>query len=204
MAQISLFEGGEKLTVKKPVRLIELFGGIGAQASALEAMGIQFEHYRMCDFEPHAVQSYNSIHYTDYKPMDILEMKGADLGITEKDKYTYILTYSFPCTDLSLAGKREGMVEGSGTSSSLLWEVKRLLVETNELPDILLMENVPAVIHEGNLPEFNRWVMFLESIGYISKYECLNAKNYGVPQNRDRCYMVSWLDNTEIGGATLF
>ena len=157
MGQVSFFEGANPLRIEKPVRLIELFSGIGAQAAALERLGVPFEHYRSCEIEKNAVRSYNNIHGTNFEPSDITELKGADLGIVEKDKYCYILTYSYPCQSVSLAGKREGMVEGSGTESALLWEVKRLLDETEELPDILLMENVPAVVDAVNKPEFDRW-----------------------------------------------
>lgn len=100
------------------------------------------------------------------------------------------MTYSFPCTDLSLAGKRAGMKKGSGTRSGLLWEVERLLNETQELPDILIMENVPQVLRaEG----WYDWCFFLESKGYSNYAEVLNAKNFGIPQNRERCFMVSIL-----------
>jgi DNA (cytosine-5)-methyltransferase 1 len=85
------------------------------------------------------------------------------------------------------------MVEGSGTQSSLLWEVKRLLTEMAELPQILVMENVPQVLNDKNRGEFNRWVQFLEELGYTSKWEILNARDYTVPQNRERVFMVSWL-----------
>lgn len=111
------------------------------------------------------------------------------MGITDTDKYCYIMTYSFPCTDLSLAGKQEGMAKGSGTRSGLLWEVERLLNEVDELPQVLLMENVPQVICE----DFFEWCRFLESKGYKNYYKLMNAKNYGVPQNRNRCFMVSLL-----------
>jgi len=102
--QLTIFDGTEPLKIKTPIRLIELFGGIGAQAKALTRLGVNFEHYRMCDFDKYAVDSYNSVHGTSFKPSDITEVKASDLGIVDTDKYTYIMTYSFPCTDLSLAG----------------------------------------------------------------------------------------------------
>jgi DNA (cytosine-5)-methyltransferase 1 len=120
-------------------------------------------------------------------------LKGEDLGVVDIDRFTYLLTYSYPCQSLSLAGNQDGMIEGSGTQSSLLWEVKRLLQETAELPQILVMENVSQVLNDKNKGEFYRWVNFLESLGYESKWEILNSKDYTVPQNRERCFMVSWL-----------
>ena len=193
MSQISLFEGSAPLRITKPIRLIELFAGIGAQAKALENLGVQFEHYRICEFDKYAVASYNAIHGTQFETSDITELHGEDLGIVDTDKYTYICTYSFPCQDLSCAGKQRGMTKGSGTRSGLLWEVERLLKEVDNLPQILLMENVPAVISEKNMPDFADWVGFLESLGYKCKFQILNAKNYGIPQNRERCFMISWL-----------
>ena len=93
-----------------------------------------------------------------------------------------------------MAGRQQGMVEGSGTTSSLLWEVRRLLEECGEnLPQVLVMENVNQVHAEKNLPEFNKWIDFLMKLGYSNLYEDLNAKDFGVPQNRDRCFMVSLL-----------
>lgn len=119
--------------------------------------------------------------------------KGSDLKIVDTDKYIYLLTYSFPCQDLSLAGKMKGMSKGSGTRSGLLWEVERLLGETEHLPQILLMENVPQVISDQNINDFHDWMAFLERKGYKSYVQILNAKDYGVAQNRERCFMVSLL-----------
>lgn len=191
--QISLFEGKNRLKIEKPIRLIELFAGIGAQAKALENLGIEFEHYRICEFDKYAVASYNAVHGTEFTTSDITKIHAADLGIIETDKYEYIMTYSFPCTDLSKVGKQQGMSRESGTRSSLLWEVERLLKETKELPQILLMENVPDVLSEKFRKDFFEWCNFLEKLGYTNKYAILNAKDFGVPQNRERCYMLIWL-----------
>lgn len=189
----SIFDGSFPLKINKPIRLIELFAGIGAQAKALERLGADFEHYRVCEFDKYAVTSYNAIHGTNFEKSDIREWTGADLGIVDKDKYAYILTYSFPCQDLSICGAQKGMEEGSGTRSALLWEVKRLLTECDELPDVLVMENVPLVVGTANRPHFFEWVQFLESLGYSNKWAILNSKDYNVPQNRERCFMVSFL-----------
>lgn len=91
----------------------------------------------------------------------------------------------------------EGMKEGSGTESSLLWEVKRLLSECVELPQILLMENVTQVHNKKNLPEFERWQDFLKKLGYYNFYSDLNAKDFGIPQKRNRCFMVSILNGNK-------
>lgn len=82
--------------IDNPIRLIELFAGIGSQAMALRDLGADFEHYRVVEFDRFAVASYNAIHGTKFEPTDITKVKGGDLGITSTDKFTYILTYSFP------------------------------------------------------------------------------------------------------------
>lgn len=193
--QWSLFDGTKPLKITKPLRLIELFAGIGAQAKALENLGVKFEHYRICEFDKYAVASYNAVHGTNFTTSDITQIHAADLGIVDTDKYEYIMTYSFPCTDLSKAGKQQGMSRDSGTRSGLLWEVERLLKEASELPQILLMENVPDVLSEKNSADFFAWCRFLEDLGYTSKYALLNAKDFGIPQTRERCFMLSWLGN---------
>lgn len=193
MEQISIFDGTQPLKITKPIRLIELFAGIGAQAKALERIGVPFEHYHICEFDKYAVTSYNAIHGTHFETSDITKISADDLGIVDTDKYTYIMTYSFPCTDLSLAGKRLGMSRGAQTRSGLLWEVERLLRELTELPQILVMENVPQVIGQKNIADFAEWIAFLGQLGYTSKWAVLNAKDFNVPQNRERCFMMSWL-----------
>lgn len=181
--------------IKKPIRLIELFAGIGSQAMALKMLGSDFEHYKVIEFDKFAIKSYNEIHGTCFDPTDITQIRGSDLGIVDTETFTYLLTYSFPCQDLSVAGKQKGMVKGSGTRSGLLWEVERLLNEVGNLPQVLLMENVPQVHGKKNMEDFQRWIAFLESKGYSNYWQDLNAKNYGVAQNRNRCFMVSILGN---------
>lgn len=177
----------------KPIRLIELFGGIGAQAKALTNLKVDFEHYKLVEIDKYAVASYNAIHNTCFTTLDITKIKGDDLEIKETNKYEYIMTYSFPCQDLSIAGKQGGMVKNSTTRSGLLWEVERLLNETSNLPQILLMENVPQVHSEKNQKDFDEWCSFLQSKGYNNFWKILNAKDYGIPQNRNRCFMISIL-----------
>ena len=191
--QIGLFDGTQKFKIDKPIRLIELFAGIGAQAKALENLGVDFEHYRICEFDKYAVASYNAIHGTDFKTSDITQITADDLGIVDTDKYCYIMTYSFPCTDLSVAGQMKGMAKGDKTRSGLLWEVERLLDECAELPQVLLMENVPQVHGTKNKKDFYAWLNKLESLGYKNYYKDLNAKHYGIPQSRNRCFLVSLL-----------
>ena len=191
--------------ITKHLRLIELFAGVGTQAMALRDIGADFERYRVVEFDKDAVASYNAIHGTNFPVTDIRNIKSEDLGIVDKDKYEYLMFYSFPCTDLSLSGKRLGMSKGSGTRSGLLWEVERLLDESADravkegkdkstyLPQILIMENVTQVHNPKNINDWNAWLDKLKSLGYTSVYKDLNARDFNVPQNRLRCFMVSML-----------
>ena len=194
MEQYTIFDlTRAEFRIDKPIRLIELFAGYGSQAMALRNIGANFESYRVVEFDKYAIASYNAVHGTNFQTMDVTEVTGKDLGIVDTDKFCYILTYSYPCTDLSIAGKMAGMAKGSGTRSSLLWEVERLLTEVDNLPQVLVMENVPQVHSAENLPHFNRWLSFLSSLGYCSYWQDLNAKDYGVAQNRERTFCVSIL-----------
>ena len=169
------------------LRVVELFAGIGAQAQALENLGLDFTS-TVCEIDEKAYKSYCAIHGDTPNIGDITKVE----HLPECD----LLTYSYPCTSVSIAGKQEGMVEGSGTASSLVWEVGRLLDDASEresLPEVLLMENVDAVLNELNIAEFRRWLAKLTSLGYTNSYKVLNAKDYGVPQNRKRIFVVSML-----------
>lgn len=194
--QLGLFdEEYPQYKIDKPIRLIELFAGVGSQSMAMKCLDVDFESYKAVEFDEPAIRSYNAIHGTSFPTLDVTKTHGEDLGIVDKDKYCYILFYSFPCTDLSLAGRQAGMSRDSGTRSGLLWEVERILKELpkEQLPDVLIMENVPQVHSEKNLPDFEDWILFLRHLGYSNYYGDLNAKDFGVPQNRERCFMVSML-----------
>lgn len=174
------------------MRLIELFAGIGAQSTALKTLGIPHESI-IAEIDPIAIKSYRAIHGDVENLGDV-----CNIGPLPKCD---ILTYSFPCQDLSIAGKMGGMLKDSNTRSSLLWEVGRILNETQEasgrdcLPDILIMENVGAILNKNNIKGFYQWISDLSDLGYMSSYAILNAKDYGIPQSRPRCFMVSTLNN---------
>ena len=207
----------------KKIRLIELFSGIGSQATALTRLGYDFERnnynneqlidklYNLGistdgkkplskDQIKRKSESWKRTVFNNFKATNnigsIVNAKGKDLEIIDTDIYTYLLTYSFPCQDLSVAGKGKGMAKGSGTRSGMLWEVERLLTETENLPQILLMENVPQVHSKKNITDFEKWIQFLESKGYKNFWKDLNSKDYNVAQNRSRTFMVSLLDQS--------
>lgn len=174
-------------TIENPLRVVELFAGIGAQASALERLGIPFTS-TVCEIDPKAYRAYCAIHGETPNLGDITKVE----HLPECD----LVTYSFPCTDISVAGQQMGFAKGSGTRSGLLWEVERLLDDMNErkcLPEVLVMENVDAILNKKNFPDFMQWVNKLKELGYTNSYDVLNAKDFGVPQNRKRVFMVSTL-----------
>lgn len=117
-----------------------------------------------------------------------------DIEVEDSHSFTVQNTIVHNCQDLSKAGLGKGMEKGSGTRSGMLWEVERILDECNgNLPQILLMENVPDVIGSKNIIHFAKWLEKLEKLGYHCYWQVLNAKDFGVPQNRERCFMVSLL-----------
>jgi DNA (cytosine-5)-methyltransferase 1 len=104
-----------------------------------------------------------------------------------------LFTYSFPCQDISNAGKQAGFKEGSDSRSSLLWQCKRAIQAKR--PKYLLLENVKALTQKKFMPDFQRWIDWLTEQGYVSFWQVLNAKDFGVAQNRERVFMVSIRDD---------
>lgn len=169
------------------IKVFEAFAGIGAQAEALKELGLDYEVVGISEIDKFSIKGYEAIHgpVKNY----------GDIRFIEELPYCDLLTYSYPCTSVSINGRKEGMAEGSGTASSLVWEIGRLLSDCKHFPDVLVMENVDAVLNNRNRAEFDKWIRFLKSLGYTSEYKVLNAKDFGVPQNRKRCFMVSMLEN---------
>ena len=168
------------------MKLFEAFSGISTQRMGLDAAGIQYTSVGVSEIDKYAIEACNAIHgetknYGDISILAIDELPEIDL-----------FTYSFPCQAISVAGRRGGFEQGSGTSSSLLWECKRVI--DAKRPQYLLMENVKNLVGKKFFPGFQLWVDYLTSLGYTSYWKVLNAKDYGVPQNRERVYMVSSLD----------
>ena len=167
------------------MRVLELFGGYGSQALALENLGIDFKS-DLCEIDKYAIQAYNQLHGETYNYGDICKIDETKLP------YYDLITYSSPCQDFSVAGKQAGGDKGSGTRSSLLWECERIIRAVK--PQYLLMENVKNLVGETHIHNFIAWLRVLEEIGYRSFWKVLNAKDYGVPQNRERVFVVSILD----------
>lgn len=171
-------------TAENPLRLIELFAGIGSQTQALTNIGIAHRVVAISEIDKYAIQSYEAMHGKANNLGDIRkieELPDADLW-----------TYSFPCQDISVAGKGAGIKEG--TRSGLLFEVERLLRVASEkgtLPKYLLLENVKNLVSKKFKADFDKWLDFLAELGYTNYWKVLNAKDYGIPQNRERVFCVS-------------
>ena len=171
-------------TAENPLRLIELFAGIGSQTQALTNIGIAHKVVAISEIDKYAIQSYEAMHGKANNLGDIRkieELPDADLW-----------TYSFPCQDISVAGKGAGIKEG--TRSGLLFEVERLLRVASEkgtLPKYLLLENVKNLVSKKFKADFDKWLDFLAELGYTNYWKVLNAKDYGIPQNRERVFCVS-------------
>ena len=171
-------------TAENPLRLIELFAGIGSQTQALTNIGIAHKVVAISEIDKYAIQSYEAMHGKANNLGDIRkieELPDADLW-----------TYSFPCQDISVAGKGAGIKEG--TRSGLLFEVERLLRVASEkgtLPKYLLLENVKNLVSKKFKADFDKWLDFLAELGYTNYWKVLNAKDYGIPQNRERVFCIS-------------
>ena len=168
------------------LKVIELFAGIGAQRKGLERAGIEHEVVAISEIDKYALKVYEALYGNTPNLGDISKI--------EKLPKADMWTYSFPCTDISLSGRMKGLEKGSGTHSSLLWEVQRLLEVSkanDELPKYLLLENVKNLISKKFKPYFDEWCRYLESLGYKNFYKVLNGKNYNVPQNRERIFLLS-------------
>ena len=176
-----------KLKLKPPIRLFEAFAGIGTQAMALKRITDDYELVGFSEIDKYAIKSYLAIHGDVKNYGDITQLRGGQLPQID------IFTWSFPCTDLSKAGKQKGL---TNTRSGLGFEVVRVLEECQErgnLPKVLLMENVPDLLCEKFKIGWNEIYRSIENLGYSNYVEILNAKDYGVAQNRQRVFMVSIL-----------
>lgn len=171
-------------TEQRPLRLIELFAGIGSQTQALKNIGVPHKVVAISEIDKYAITSYMAIHGETKNLGDICKIE----QLPDADMWTY----SFPCQDISVAGKGAGIKEG--TRSGLLFEVERLLNVADvsgTLPKYLLLENVKNLVGKKFRADFDAWLVFLEKLGYKNYWKVLNAKDYGIPQHRERVFCVS-------------
>jgi DNA (cytosine-5)-methyltransferase 1 len=172
--------------LKKPnLKVVTLFSGYGSQELALKYLGLNYEVIANSDIDKKANEVYDTLHKTTKGNLgDIKKINEENLPDCD------LLTYSFPCTSVSKAGKQEGIAPG--TPSGLLLEVERLLAFKQ--PEYLLMENVANLVSKKHKPSFQRHLEFLHSLGYATYYRVLNAVDFGCAQNRKRVLMMAQLN----------
>ena len=171
------------------LRVFEAFSGIGTQRMALRNLGIEHEVVCIAEIDKFAIRSYEAIHGETLNLGDVSKIDPND--VPDHD----LFTYSFPCQDISVAGKGKGFKPESGTRSSLLWECEKIIEAKR--PKYLLMENVKNLVSKKFKPGFEKWLQLLETLGYTNYWQVLNAKDYGIPQNRERVFCVSILGTHE-------
>lgn len=169
------------------IKVLELFGGIGACSKALERLGIEYEIADYVEIDKYAVKSFNAIHNTNFEPQDICKW--------DKDIEVDLIMHGSPCQDFSLAGNQAGGDEGSGTRSSLMYETIRIV---NKLkPKYVIWENVRNLLSARHKHNFDAYLETMEQLGYKNYYQILNAKNYGIPQHRERVFTISIRNDIE-------
>lgn len=170
----------------KPIQILELFGGIGAPRLALKNLGVPIKSIDYVEIDEKAVRSYNAMFKDDMeqKPQDV---RGWNL---KPD----ILVHGSPCQDFSIAGHQKGADEGTETRSSLMWETIHIIEQMGVWkPRIVIWENVKNVLSKHMRHNFDRYLKEMERLGYVNSYKVLNAKDFGLPQNRQRVFTVSVL-----------
>lgn len=163
------------------VRVLELFAGIGACSKALTRLGIEHEIVDAVEIDKYAIQSFNAIHGTNFEPQDITKW--------DKDIKVDLIMHGSPCQDFSVAGLNKGGDKGSGTRSSLMYETLRIVEKLK--PKYVIWENVKNLLSKKHRHNFDAYIEAMDKLGYHSNYQVLNAKDFGVPQNRERVFTVS-------------
>ena len=158
------------------VRVLELFAGIGACSKALTRLSIEHKIADAVEIDKYAIQSFNAIHGTDFEPQDITQWN--------KDLDVDLIMHGSPCQDFSVAGLNKGGDKGSGTRSSLMYETLRIVEKVK--PKYVIWENVKNLLSKKHRHNFDAYIEAMGKLGYHSQYQVLNAKDFGVPQNRER------------------
>lgn len=172
------------------IKVFTSFSGYDSQCMALDTIkekhpDFDYELVGWSEIDKYAIMGHNLFfpdsadkNYGDISKIDWVQVPDFDL-----------FTYSFPCQSISAAGYQHGLEEGSGTRSSLLWECKKAIIAKR--PKYAIMENVKALTQKKFMPDFQKWLDFLAEQGYTNYWQVTNAKNYGIPQNRERVFVVS-------------
>lgn len=163
------------------IRVLELFAGIGACSKALTNLGIEHEIVDAVEIDKYAVKSFNAVHGTNFEPQDITKW--------DKDIECDLIMHGSPCQDFSVAGKGAGGDKDSGTRSSLMYETLRIVEKLK--PKYVIWENVKNLLSKKHRHNFDAYLDAMTDLGYANNYQVLNAKDYGIPQNRERVFTVS-------------
>ena len=169
------------------MKVLELFAGIGACSKALTRLGIKHEIVDAVEIDKYAMASFNAIHGTNFETQDITTW--------DKDIEVDLIMHGSPCQDFSIAGKQAGGDVGSGTRSSLMYETIRIVGKLR--PKYVIWENVKNVLSTKHKHNFENYLTAMQSLGYTNYYQVLNAKDYGIPQNRERVFTVSILGSSK-------
>lgn len=169
------------------LKVLELFAGIGACSKAMERLGIEHEIVDAVEIDKYAIKSFNAVHGTNFEPQDITKW--------DKDIEVDLIMHGSPCQDFSVAGKGAGGDKDSGTRSSLMYETLRIVEKLK--PKYVIWENVKNLLSKKHRHNFDAYLEAMEGLGYTNYYKVLNAKDYGVPQNRERVFTVSILGGGE-------
>lgn len=167
--------------MQKKLKVLELFAGIGAVSKALERLNIDFEIVDAVEIDKYAIKSFNAVHGTDFEPQDITTW--------DKDIEVDLISHGSPCQNFSLAGNQLGGDKGSGTQSSLMYESIRIITKLK--PKYVIWENVKNLLSKKHRHNFDAYLETMKQLGYTNYYQVLNAKDYGIPQNRQRVFTVS-------------
>ena len=198
---MNLFDFGfrdalEETTETKRIRFLSLFSGIGAFEKALDRVGIDYELVAYCEIDKNASKAYSAIHGVseDKNLWDVCKVDAKPY----KDTID-LITYGFPCQDISVAGQHKGLFDefGNYTRSGLFFEALRIINECK--PRIAIAENVKNLMSEGFLEQYHIVQESLGEAGYNNYVQILNAKDYGIPQNRERVFIVSIRKDIDIG-----
>lgn len=203
-AQLSLFDDLEDTLSAMPATadkneekiFLTTFSGYDSQLMAADVLREWHPDFRWTckgwsDIDKYACQMHNLVfpQFADCALGDITKIDWHKVKRSLDGREVDLFTYSSPCQDISQAGKQMGLQEGSDTRSALLWRVADAVEVLR--PKYLLQENVAALVSQKFMPDFQKWLDKLSSLGYVSRWARLNAKNYGVPQNRDRVFCIS-------------
>ncbi len=166
------------------LKVLELFGGIGACSKALERLNIEHEVVDYVEIDKYAVKSYNAIHGTNFEPQDITNW--------DKQLEVDLICGGFPCQDISLAGQQKGIIKGE-TRSGLMYEMMRIIHKLK--PKYIIAENVKNILSNKFRPQLEEYLCFLNDNGYKVTMDILNSKNYGMCQNRERIFIIGVREN---------